>query len=102
MINPVNTLITEDIARVTTKPVEYLRAILEDGDKGGRRPGLIVTDEDVISLKRYERQGLNLPTTLARTEQYLGFEKAAFPDLSRKMSWTLTSPSIGMPEAGRQ
>ncbi|MFW3164610.1 alpha-xenorhabdolysin family binary toxin subunit A [Pseudomonas syringae pv. syringae] len=84
MINPANTLITEDIARVTTKPVEYLRAIVEDGDKGGRRPGLIVTDEDVISLKRYERQGLNLPTTLALTEQYLGFEKSGIPGLEPK------------------
>ncbi|AHG39673.1 binary cytotoxin component [Pseudomonas syringae CC1557] len=84
MINPVKTFITEDLARVTTKPVEYLRVTLEDEKNEGRSPGLILTKEDVLSLKRYERQGLNLPTTLALTEQYLGFKKSGIPGLEPK------------------
>ncbi|MCF5586072.1 binary cytotoxin component, partial [Pseudomonas syringae] len=49
----------EDIARVTLKPVEYLSLMLDDEKKGGRGAALILTQEDILSLKRYERHALN-------------------------------------------
>ncbi|MCF5470094.1 alpha-xenorhabdolysin family binary toxin subunit A [Pseudomonas syringae] len=74
----------EDIARVTLKPVEYLSLMLDDEKKGGRGAALILTQEDILSLKRYERHALNIPTSLARVEQQLGFTKSGIPGLEPK------------------
>ncbi|MDU8502367.1 alpha-xenorhabdolysin family binary toxin subunit A [Pseudomonas syringae] len=74
----------EDIARVTLKPLEYLNVILDDEKSGGRSPGLVLTKEDILTLKRYERHALNIPTSLTRVEQQLGFKRSGIPGLEPK------------------
>lgn len=51
---------------------------------GGRSAALILTREDILSLKRYERHALNIPTSLPRVEQQLGFTKSGIPGLEPK------------------
>ncbi|KMY00569.1 binary cytotoxin component [Pseudomonas syringae KCTC 12500] len=81
MLTPAALLENEDIARVTLKPVEYLNVIFDDEKSGGRSAGLVLTKEDILSLKRYERHALNIPTSLSRVEQQLGFTKSGIPGL---------------------
>ncbi|KPC27951.1 Binary cytotoxin component [Pseudomonas syringae pv. cilantro] len=84
MLSQAALLENEDIARVTLKPVEYLSALLEAKIEGGRSDALIVTKEDILSLKRYERNALNIPTSLTRVEQQLGFKRSGIPGLEPK------------------
>lgn len=84
MLSQAALLENEDIARVTLKPVEYLSVILDDEKNGGRSAALILTREDILSLKRYERHALNIPTSLPRVEQQLGFTKSGIPGLEPK------------------
>ncbi|SOS14794.1 hypothetical protein CFBP6109_00796 [Pseudomonas syringae pv. cerasicola] len=51
MLSQAALLENEDIARVTLKPVEYLSVILDDEKSGGRSAALILTKEDILSLK---------------------------------------------------
>ncbi|RMN40338.1 Binary cytotoxin component, partial [Pseudomonas cannabina] len=81
MLSQAALLENEDIARVTLKPVEYLNLILDDEKNGGRSAALILTKEDILSLKRYERHALNIPTSLSRVEQQLGFTRSGMPGL---------------------
>ncbi|MBN3470260.1 alpha-xenorhabdolysin family binary toxin subunit A [Pseudomonas savastanoi pv. phaseolicola] len=81
MLSQAALLENEDIARVTLKPVEYLSVILDDEKNGGRSAALILTREDILSLKRYERHALNIPTSLTRVEQQLGFTRSYIPGL---------------------
>ncbi|MDU8629379.1 MULTISPECIES: alpha-xenorhabdolysin family binary toxin subunit A [Pseudomonas syringae group] len=81
MLSQAALLENEDIARVTLKPVEYLSVILDDEKSGGRSAALILTREDILSLKRYERHALNIPTSLTRVEQQLGFTRSYIPGL---------------------
>ncbi|MCI3946870.1 binary cytotoxin component [Pseudomonas syringae] len=84
MLSHAALLENEDIARVTLKPVEYLNVIANDEENGGRSAALIVSHEDILSLKRYERHSLNLPTSLTRVEEQLGFTKSGIPGLEPK------------------
>ncbi|KTB73889.1 MULTISPECIES: alpha-xenorhabdolysin family binary toxin subunit A [Pseudomonas] len=84
MLSQAALLENEDIARVTLKPVEYLSVILDDEKNGGRSAALILTREDILSLKRYERHALNIPTSLTRVEQQLGFTRSYIPGLEPK------------------
>ncbi|GGJ29236.1 alpha-xenorhabdolysin family binary toxin subunit A [Pseudomonas avellanae] len=84
MLSQAALLENEYIARVTLKPVEYLSVILDDEKNGGRSAALILTREDILSLKRYERHALNIPTSLPRVEQQLGFTKSGIPGLEPK------------------
>ncbi len=43
-----------------------------------------MTKEDILSLKRYERHALNIPTSLNRVEQQLGFTRSYIPGLEPK------------------
>jgi hypothetical protein len=43
----------------------------------GREPGLILTKEQIVSLRRYELAGLKLPTRLQDVENYLGYKSGA-------------------------
>ncbi|RMR60196.1 hypothetical protein ALP83_04113 [Pseudomonas syringae pv. actinidiae] len=84
MLSQAALLENEDIARVTLKPVEYLSLIFDDEKNGGRSAALILTKEDILSLKRYERHALNIPTSLTRVEQQLGFTRSYIPGLEPK------------------
>ncbi len=84
MLSQAALLENEDIARVTLKPVEYLSVILDDEKSGGRSAALILTKEDILSLKSYERHALNIPTSLNRVEQQLGFTRSYIPGLEPK------------------
>ncbi|WP_148193733.1 alpha-xenorhabdolysin family binary toxin subunit A [Pseudomonas syringae] len=84
MLSQAALLENDTLARVTLKPVEYLNLILDDEKKGGRGAALILTKEDILSLKRYERHALNIPTSLARVEQQLGFTTSSIPGLEPK------------------
>ncbi|MDU8541920.1 alpha-xenorhabdolysin family binary toxin subunit A [Pseudomonas syringae group sp. J248-6] len=84
MLSQAALLENEDIARVTLKPVEYLSLIFDDEKNGGRSAALILTREDILSLKRYERHALNIPTSLTRVEQQLGFTRSYIPGLEPK------------------
>ncbi|TDV59693.1 alpha-xenorhabdolysin family binary toxin subunit A [Pseudomonas sp. LP_7_YM] len=46
-----------------------------------REPGLILTKEQLINLKRYEVSGLALPVTIKDVVAYLGYETGAGPNL---------------------
>ncbi|WP_081332492.1 alpha-xenorhabdolysin family binary toxin subunit A [Pseudomonas viridiflava] len=65
-------------------PTEFLRTLAEDEQNNGRATALILTKEDILSIKRYERHSLNLPNTLARVEQQLGFTHSGIPGLEPK------------------
>ncbi|KPB57768.1 hypothetical protein AC512_0212 [Pseudomonas savastanoi pv. phaseolicola] len=58
-----------------------MSVILDDEKNGGRSAALILTREDILSLKRYERHALNIPTSLTRVEQQLGFTRSYIPGL---------------------
>lgn len=49
-----------------------------------RAPGLILTKEQLIDLKRYESRGLALPTALNDVIFYLGYETGAGPHLEAR------------------
>ncbi|RMW20229.1 XaxA-like binary cytotoxin component [Pseudomonas syringae pv. tagetis] len=84
MLSQAALLENEDIARVTLKPLEYVNVLLDDEKKGGRSAAFVLSQEDIITLKRYERYALNTPTSLARVEQELGFKKSGIPGLEPK------------------
>ncbi|KPL65408.1 binary cytotoxin component [Pseudomonas viridiflava] len=71
-------------AKVMITPTEFLRTLAEDEQNNGRATALILTKEDILSIKRYERHSLNLPNTLARVEQQLGFTHSGIPGLEPK------------------
>lgn len=57
-------------------PIIYIKTALLDEEFEGRSPALILTKEDIFDIKRYEQHSLNLPVTLPRVEQALGFKKS--------------------------
>ncbi|WP_122754769.1 alpha-xenorhabdolysin family binary toxin subunit A [Pseudomonas viridiflava] len=67
--------------KITITPTEFLRTLAEDEKNNGRATALILTKEDILSIKRYERHSLNLPNTLARVEQQLGFTHSGISGL---------------------
>ncbi|MEE4819839.1 alpha-xenorhabdolysin family binary toxin subunit A [Pseudomonas alliivorans] len=67
--------------KLTITPTEFLRALVEDEKNNGRATALILTKEDILSIKRYERHSLNLPSTLERVEQQLGFAHSGISGL---------------------
>ncbi|MEE4689572.1 alpha-xenorhabdolysin family binary toxin subunit A [Pseudomonas alliivorans] len=67
--------------KLTITPTEFLRALVEDEKNNGRATALILTKEDILSIKRYERHSLNLPSTLERLEQQLGFAHSGISGL---------------------
>ncbi|MBC3955085.1 MULTISPECIES: alpha-xenorhabdolysin family binary toxin subunit A [Pseudomonas] len=67
--------------KVTITPTEFLRTLAEDEKNNGRATALILTKEDILSIKRYERHSLNLPNTLERVEQQLGFTNSGISGL---------------------
>jgi hypothetical protein len=71
----------EEIERAATKPGDFLKTCLEDAKNGGRDAALLVTKEDVLSLKRYESYGLNLPHTLETVQLQLGITSSGIPGL---------------------
>lgn len=71
----------EDYQRVMVKPVEYMTLAMNDKDNEGRDSALILTKEDILNIKRYEKHSLNLPITLKNVEEYLGFTSSNIPGL---------------------
>jgi len=71
----------EDYQRVMVKPVEYMTLAMNDKANEGRDSALILTKEDILNIKRYEKHSLNLPTTLKHVEEYLGFTSSDIPGL---------------------
>lgn len=71
----------EDYQRVMVKPVEYMKLAMNDKENEGRDSALILTKEDILNIKRYEKHSLNLPITLKRVEEYLGFTSSDIPGL---------------------
>ncbi|WP_439884671.1 alpha-xenorhabdolysin family binary toxin subunit A [Pseudomonas syringae] len=67
--------------RLTITPTEFLRTLAEDEKNNGRATALILTKEDILSIKRYERHSLNLPNTLERVQQQLGFTHSGISGL---------------------
>ncbi|WP_449121334.1 alpha-xenorhabdolysin family binary toxin subunit A [Pseudomonas viridiflava] len=68
-------------SKITITPTEFLRTLAEDEKNNGRATALILTKEDILSIKRYERHSLNLPNTLERVEQQLGFTHSGISGL---------------------
>jgi|GEM_PF-646452 len=68
--------LTDTLERAATKPAQYLKLALDDETSGGRAAGLILTKEDILKIKRYERRGLGLPTTPTSVSNQLGFSKS--------------------------
>src|SRR5471030_501133 len=73
--------LTDTLERAATKPAQYLKLALDDETSGGRASGLILTKEDILKIKRYERRGLGLPTTPAGVTQQLGFTESKIAGL---------------------
>jgi hypothetical protein len=71
----------EEIARVATKPSDFLKVSLEDEQNGGRGSALLLTKEDILSIKRYERYALNLPHTLQTVQIQLGIDSSGIRGL---------------------
>jgi hypothetical protein len=71
----------EDLERIITLPLEYMTVAMNDGNHEGREAALILTEEDILNIKRYEKYSLNLPTTLERVENQLGFTSSKLPGL---------------------
>lgn len=67
--------------KLTITPTEFLRALVDDEKNNGRATALILTKEDILSIKRYERHSLNLPNTLERVKQQLGFAHSGISGL---------------------
>ncbi|MEE4129591.1 alpha-xenorhabdolysin family binary toxin subunit A [Pseudomonas viridiflava] len=67
--------------KITITPTEFLRTLAEDEKNNGRATALILTKEDILSIKRYERHSLNLPNTLERVQQQLGFTHSGISGL---------------------
>ncbi|MCF8978773.1 hypothetical protein GIW46_11255 [Pseudomonas syringae] len=84
MHDPIHESEVPDKLTITITPAEFLRTLAEDEQNNGRAAALIVTKEDIISIKRYERHSLNLPNTLERVEQQLGFTHSGIPGLEPK------------------
>ncbi|MBI6681942.1 alpha-xenorhabdolysin family binary toxin subunit A [Pseudomonas viridiflava] len=81
MHNPLTPFKDPEIIRVAKQPVEILRILADDKKTDGRAPALILTKEDISRIKRYVQHGLNLPNTLTRLEQELGFTQIGIPGL---------------------
>ncbi|CAM3486126.1 binary cytotoxin component [Pseudomonas floridensis] len=84
MQNPLTSFDTVDIERVATKPVAFFNVMLEDEKNDGRAQGVVLTKEDIHSIKRYERHGLDLPITLITIQQDLRFRSSGIPGLEPK------------------
>ncbi|RRV07029.1 binary cytotoxin component [Pseudomonas sp. v388] len=54
---------------------------MTDEESGGRGAALLLTKEDVLSLKRYERFALSLPHTLETVQRHLGITSSGLPGL---------------------
>lgn len=72
---------SEEIARVATKPNDFLKVSLEDENNEGRGSALLLTKEDILSIKRYERYALNLPYTLESVQTQLGVDSSGIRGL---------------------
>ncbi len=81
MNTPLPTFEDPDFARVKIIPIEFIKVLAEDEKNNGRAAALILTKEDILSIKRYERRSLNLPNTLLRVEQDIGFTRSGIPGL---------------------
>lgn len=89
MMNPSNglddaPLRTEKLDLAQRLPGTLIAAAAGTDKEAVRAPGLILTKEQLINLKRYETYGLALPTTLKEVVGYLGYEKGAGPNLEAK------------------
>lgn len=56
-----------------TVPRIFIDASLGDGDENNREPGIQLTKEQIISLRKYETLGLSLPIRLADVITYLNY-----------------------------
>ncbi len=84
MQTPFKSLGTDDLERVVVKPAEFFHVVLQDEQHDGRAPALVLTKEDILSIKRYERHGLDLPLTLTKVQHHLGFSSSGIPGLEPK------------------
>jgi hypothetical protein len=57
-----------------TIPAEFVGASTGAMKGGNRPPGIVVTKEQIISLREYELQALALPTTLQDVKNYLKYD----------------------------
>ncbi|MEB0008982.1 alpha-xenorhabdolysin family binary toxin subunit A [Pseudomonas sp. MH9.2] len=64
----------DTLEHAVTKPLDYLKISTTAEQNGGRGSALILTKEDILTIKRYEKQSLNFPLTLAEVENHLGFK----------------------------
>lgn len=65
-------------------PKTLFEASTASGSAYTRAPGLILTKNEILALKKYELAGLALPTTLEHVIAYLGYETGAGPGLEAK------------------
>ncbi|MCD5984612.1 MULTISPECIES: alpha-xenorhabdolysin family binary toxin subunit A [Pseudomonas] len=72
---------TPEQLKVTVTPTDFLKTLVDDEKNNGRATALILTKEDILSIKRYERHSLNLPNTLERVEQQIGFTRSGISGL---------------------
>lgn len=63
-----------DIAKIA--PKELIKASMAEGDDVSRKPGLLLTKDDIINIKIYEATALALPYTLEDVQVYLKFGNA--------------------------
>jgi len=74
-MNQLIELKNEDLMELAaTTPLRYLKATTENGKSGGRDSALILTKEDILAIKRYEKHSLNFPLTLDEVERQLSFK----------------------------
>jgi hypothetical protein len=74
----------EKLDRAQRLPGTLISAAAGTAEEAIRAPGLILTKEQLIDLKRYESHGLALPTALKDVIWYLGYEKGAGPNLEAR------------------
>ena len=66
--------------RAAELPEQYISMTANSEDEG-RDPGLLVTRDDIIKIKRYERAALKLPVKLPDVVAMLGFDKTGIRGL---------------------
>ncbi|MBC3364433.1 alpha-xenorhabdolysin family binary toxin subunit A [Pseudomonas sp. SWRI154] len=54
-------------------PEVFVKASLGEGEENNRQPGIQLTKEQIISLKKYEVLGLSLPVRIQDVEVYLNY-----------------------------
>lgn len=73
--------IPADLAKRAAEMPEQYMNMANDSEEGGRDSALLLTKDDVIAIKRYEKTALSLPRDLKSTEAALGFAQSGVKGL---------------------